>query len=354
MEQSKKYALAMLSASSLIVGIGATQTAYADNNIGIVTASSLNVRSGPSTSDSIIGGLKKGEEVQLISSSNGWYQIKYSNKDAWVSEKYISIKNTSNSTDDTTTNKTLVATANLNVRSGGSTDYKIISYIKKGQSVEVIGTASTGWYKVKLSNNTIGYASNKYLVENTTADSSNNTSSNGSTSDTVIEALITTANLNVRSGPSTENSIIGYLSKGTSVSIIEHTSASWYKVKLSNGKIGYCSSKYLASKNEDDSVTTQKPSTSEDVLYSMEVKSYAYYTGSITATGTKPTAGRTIAVDPTVIPYGTKIYIPEFDKVFIAEDCGGGIKGNKVDIFMNTKEECINWGVRNITIYILK
>ncbi len=86
----------------------------------------------------------------------------------------------------------------------------------------------------------------------------------------------------------------------------------------------------------------------------MNVKAYAYYDGIITATGTKPQAGKTIAVDPAVIPYGTKVYIPKFDKVFIAEDCGGGIKGNKIDIYMNTKEECLSWGVRNIEIHILK
>ena len=73
----------------------------------------------------------------------------------------------------------------------------------------------------------------------------------------------------------------------------------------------------------------------------------------ITATGTVPKYG-TIAVDPTVIPYGTKVYIKELDKVFTAEDCGGAIKGNKIDIFMTSEKACNDWGVRNITIEILK
>ena len=137
------------------------------------------------------------------------------------------------------------------------------------------------------------------------------------------------------------------------MSVIEYTSDYWYKVKLSNGKVGYCSSLYLKSQSQIDSITN-KPSSSQDIDYTLDVKAYAYCTGNITATGTKPTFGRTIAVDPTVIPYGTRVYIPEFDKTFIAEDCGGGIKGNKIDIYMNTKEECTNWGVRNITLYILK
>ena len=85
----------------------------------------------------------------------------------------------------------------------------------------------------------------------------------------------------------------------------------------------------------------------------MVVSATAYSSGNITATGTKPRWG-TIAVDPNVIPYGTKVYIPQFDKYFIAEDCGGGIKGNKIDIFMNSESQCNSWGKRTIDIYIVK
>ena len=66
----------------------------------------------------------------------------------------------------------------------------------------------------------------------------------------------------------------------------------------------------------------------------------------ITATGTVATAGRTIAVDPTVIPYGSKVILNGV--TYIAEDCGGAIKGNKIDMFFNTHEEALQWGVRYI------
>lgn len=85
----------------------------------------------------------------------------------------------------------------------------------------------------------------------------------------------------------------------------------------------------------------------------MTVSASAYTGDGITSTGTVPKWG-TIAVDPSIIPYGTKIYIPQFNKYFIAEDCGGGIKGNKVDIFMNSESECNSWGRRTIDIYIVK
>lgn len=85
----------------------------------------------------------------------------------------------------------------------------------------------------------------------------------------------------------------------------------------------------------------------------MQVGATAYYGDTITSTGVKPIVGRTIAVDPKVIPYGTKVYIPQLNKVFIAEDCGSAIKGNRIDIFMNTYDECMNWGYKDITIIIL-
>ena len=83
------------------------------------------------------------------------------------------------------------------------------------------------------------------------------------------------------------------------------------------------------------------------------VSATAYSGDGITATGTVPKWG-TIAVDPTIIPYGTKVYIPQFDQYFIAEDCGGGIKGNKIDIFMNSESQCNSWGKRTIDIYIVE
>ena len=84
----------------------------------------------------------------------------------------------------------------------------------------------------------------------------------------------------------------------------------------------------------------------------MAVSATAYSGDSITSTMIKPYWG-VIAVDPEVIPYGSLVYIPEFDKTFIAEDCGGAIKGKRIDIFMNSETKCRKWGVRKINIEII-
>ena len=80
------------------------------------------------------------------------------------------------------------------------------------------------------------------------------------------------------------------------------------------------------------------------------VKAYAYTGGGRTAMGTRARVGE-IAVDPSVIPLGTNVYI-EGVGARRAEDTGGNIKGNTIDIYMNTERECRNWGVRYVTIYI--
>lgn len=76
-----------------------------------------------------------------------------------------------------------------------------------------------------------------------------------------------------------------------------------------------------------------------------------------TATGTLARYGA-IAVDPSVIPYGTRMYIVSWDGSVVygyatAEDCGGAINGARVDLYYDTYEECIQFGRRDCIIYFL-
>ena len=84
----------------------------------------------------------------------------------------------------------------------------------------------------------------------------------------------------------------------------------------------------------------------------MTVSATAYSGDGITSTMIKPYWG-VIAVDPEVIPYGSLVYIPYFDKYFVAEDCGGAIIGKRIDIFMNSEAKCRKWGKRTIEIEIV-
>lgn len=69
-----------------------------------------------------------------------------------------------------------------------------------------------------------------------------------------------------------------------------------------------------------------------------------------TASGTVPTTNRTIAVDTSVIPFGTKVVIN--GQVYVAEDRGGAIKGKRIDMFFYTHKEALRWGRRTMEVFL--
>lgn len=75
-------------------------------------------------------------------------------------------------------------------------------------------------------------------------------------------------------------------------------------------------------------------------------------TDGITATGTIATQGRTIAADPSVLAYGTVLSIN--GNTYTVEDCGGAIKGNRIDIFYNSHEEALEFGIQELTAIIVE
>ena len=70
----------------------------------------------------------------------------------------------------------------------------------------------------------------------------------------------------------------------------------------------------------------------------------------ITATGTRATEGRTIAADPHVLPYGTHVVIDGNE--YIVEDCGGGIEGNRLDLYFESHEDALRYGVRTVEVEV--
>ena len=216
--------------------------AYA-SNIGTVTASSLNVRSGPSTSYTVVTTVKKNDKVNILQSSNGWYKIETSSgKQGWVSSSYISASNsnTNNSTNNNTqSNIAIVNTDGLNFRNGAGTSYSIIKVLNKGEKVEVI-SESNGWSKVKHDSR-LGYVASQYIDKATT-------------NYTIKE--VNTDGLNVRKGPSTSYESIGKIDKGTSVEVISESDG-WSKINYKN-TTAYVATRYLDKKSTNTEDTTQQ------------------------------------------------------------------------------------------------
>ena len=69
----------------------------------------------------------------------------------------------------------------------------------------------------------------------------------------------------------------------------------------------------------------------------------------ITASGTKATENRTIAADPDIFPYGTVLLID--GEEYVVEDCGGMIKGKRLDIYFDSHEDAVEYGRQIVEVY---
>ena len=175
------------------IGIGALalslgqSTVYAQEK-GIVTATALNVRSGPGLNHNVKGCLYKGNAVSILETNNGWYKIQLSNgTTGWVSSTYILQTNTYGKT-----------TANLNVRSGAGINHSIKTVLKKGEVVSIT-KSSNSWYEIKTSSNITGWVSSKYITiinESSSGNTNNNPNSsagNNTNANDKTEAIINLA-----------------------------------------------------------------------------------------------------------------------------------------------------------------
>ena len=132
-------------------------TTEAAKTTTVYTTANLNVRSAPNTSSKILGTLKKGTAVKTYALKDGWYQIKYDGKTAYISAKYTSTTDPAKPAEKVTT---VYTTANLNVRSAPNTSSKILGTLKKGTAVKTYALKD-GWYQIKYDGKT-AYISAKY------------------------------------------------------------------------------------------------------------------------------------------------------------------------------------------------
>ncbi len=125
--------------------------------IGTVTASSLRMRSGASTSHSVVTNLARNTVVSVLGESNGWYQVAHSGKTGYVSGDYLTVQNTAEGI--STYGK--VTGSSVNVRSDAGTDFAKVTAVKKGATVSVVGFKN-GWYQIEVSGNT-GWIRSDYV-----------------------------------------------------------------------------------------------------------------------------------------------------------------------------------------------
>ncbi len=248
----------------------------------------LNVRSGAGTGYSVIGSLSNGSKVEIVETSGTWYKIKYGSGYGYVSKDYITVSSSSSgnssssstgsssSSSTTIQSGTVKVNGGLNVRSGAGTSYSVIGSLSNGSKVEIVETSGT-WYKIKYGSG-YGYVSKDYITVSSSSSGNSSSSSTGSSSSssTTIQSGTVKVNggLNVRSGAGTSYSVIGSLSNGSKVEIVE-TSGTWYKIKYGSG-YGYVSKDYItvssSSSGNSSSSSTGSSSSSSTTIQSGTVK----------------------------------------------------------------------------------
>jgi 3D (Asp-Asp-Asp) domain-containing protein len=118
--------------------------------------------------------------------------------------------------------------------------------------------------------------------------------------------------------------------------------------------------KVEAATNVDSKTEVQPTSKAEETPKEITVKATAYTASCEGCSGTTATGldlnanpnAKVIAVDPSVIPLGSKVEVEGYG-VAIASDTGGAIKGNRIDVFIPSEEKALEWGRKDIKVKIL-
>ena len=278
MSINKKYIIASAMMASVALPLMNASHVDAATDMRTVTASSLNFRTGPSTSYSIINVLMNGQKVEYISTSGSWLKVKYNGVTGYVHGDYVTKGTTDNSTTGTT--KYVSASVGLNVRSGAGTSYSKLGKLEYKEKVTVLST-SNGWSKINYNGKT-GYVDSSYL-KSTVPGSTNDNTNNETTGTT--KYVNTTSGLNVRSGAGTSYSKLGKLEYKEKVTVLS-TSHGWSKINY-NGKTGYVDSSYLQStvpgsngNNANNNNNTVSTKANEVIAYAKTLLGKPYVWGA--------------------------------------------------------------------------
>ena len=263
------------------------------DNVGLISANQLNVRTSPNENGQVIGTLHKNDKVNVLDKSiDGWYKIDFNGRRAYVSSKYVNLISYKNNEVKTEvkkepiegTGKVNINTA-LNVRQASTTNSRIIGSLKGGEKVNII-SESNGFYKIEF-NNSYGYVYSKYIskdgdsekvqvvkqeeVKKEKVDESKKEAKATPKAEPVVLAVRSlnktgivnvSSSLNVREGAGTSSKVIGSLSGNTKVTIVGEEGA-FYKIEY-KGSHGYVAKEYIKDIKDEVVTEPEKPSAPEN------------------------------------------------------------------------------------------
>lgn len=168
----------------------------------------------------------------------------------------------------------------------------------------------------------------------------------------VINFLIALAILCISSTPVLSDNIKTVTHEDSNIVCSEGTVNDSRVVNQKSGKRNALKSNLKATRAKKISHPYQQPPASTSNSYKINVTAHAYCIHGFTSRGVTTRVG-VVAVDPSVIPYGSKLYIPGYGWG-TALDTGGSMRGNVIDIWMPTTSQCMQWGRKQVTITVVK
>ena len=237
---------------------------------GYITDDYVNLRKGAGTNYAVVTCMRKNTVVTFVDGklySSNWYKVKLKNDTTgYVHKDYVKANQTSSTTTTTSATTGYVNDDYVNLRSGAGTGYSIVTCLRKNTKFTFVDTKlyNSSWYKIKLSNGTTGYLFSSYATKDKTSNNNNtNNDNSNNTTTTTVTGYINADYVNLRKGAGTNYAVVTCMRKNTSFTFVDTNvyNSSWYKIKLSNGTIGYVSTKYASknqtnSNNNADNVTT--------------------------------------------------------------------------------------------------
>ncbi|HDR7209032.1 TPA: SH3 domain-containing protein [Bacillus cytotoxicus] len=255
----------------------------------VVTTDVLNVRENPTTESKVVGKVLNGHKLDVINTENGWSQIKFNGKDVFVSAEF--------------TKSIYYVTANvLNVRAEANTNSEILGTLKKDDKIETTNQVQNGWLQFEYNGKT-AYVHVPFLTGEAP----------------VVEKQETQAPAK----------------SAAQAKPVMQVKAAATSAPAGGRELTVVATAYTAHPSENGGT----------------------YGGRVlTAMGHDLTANpnmKMIAVDPKVIPLGSKVWVEGYGEA-IAGDTGGAIKGNRIDVLVGSDSAANKWGRKTVKVKILK
>ena len=182
---------------------------------GIVTASALYVRSGPSTKNHQMGLYVRGTPVEITGRSGNWYQIQFADTQGYLYSQYVRIVQPGE--EENVTGTGLITASWLNVRSGPGIQHPRTARLQQGAQVEIVAQEGS-WYQIRFDGQT-GYVYGGYV--NRIPDTGRGESRQ------VLSGTVSVPRVNIRSGPTLWSQRMGSLDKGDTIQILGAENG-WY------------------------------------------------------------------------------------------------------------------------------